>query len=282
MLSMTKKFNAEAGPEPSHDELLKFWDWIKTGDARVEAAAAFLDRYPQAVTVPLTDESSDWSLEPGILPLHYAAKQGDCIHPRMIELLIQRGAPVNGRDPWQRTPLHVYTTWNPNRGIGTMRILLEHGADPNAQDCEGKTALLNAADNSYAEQAEILLNAGADPNLADNEGRTPLMAIAAYMAKDYFSDIRFVPQPGPTSAFVKALIDHGARATDARGPKSAAVLLAKKALKQDKRLVAACNMIIDKAQGENAEGVAREAATLAESGTQRKTRALPRLKLKPR
>jgi ankyrin repeat protein len=50
--------------------------------------------------------------------------------------------------------------------------LLAAGADVNARDAQGNTALLFCHRN--VELASLLLHAGADPNVRNNDGDTPL------------------------------------------------------------------------------------------------------------
>jgi ankyrin repeat protein len=53
-----------------------------------------------------------------------------------------------------------------------VRLLLAAGADVNARDAEGNTALLFCHMN--LELASLLLRAGADPNVRNHGGDTPL------------------------------------------------------------------------------------------------------------
>ena len=53
-----------------------------------------------------------------------------------------------------------------------VRLLLAAGADVNARDAQGNTALLFCHRN--VELASLLLHAGADPNVRNNDGDTPL------------------------------------------------------------------------------------------------------------
>lgn len=68
------------------------------------------------------------------------------------------------------------------------KVLLNHGADPNERDGDGKTALLTAIDGAQTQLVQLLLEHGADPNAAypldastedrwqPTPGTTPLMA----------------------------------------------------------------------------------------------------------
>ncbi len=57
--------------------------------------------------------------------------------------------------------------------------LLKHGADVNAQQADGATALQWAAYRGDAKLAELLLKAGAKPDLPNHDGATPLWLAAA-------------------------------------------------------------------------------------------------------
>lgn len=74
----------------------------------------------------------------------------------------------------------------------SMRLLLEHGADPNARNAAKATALMYAVDD--AAKTRLLLDHGADPNARSDEEETPLTIAVA-------------PNAG---AVVRLLLDHGA------------------------------------------------------------------------
>lgn len=59
-----------------------------------------------------------------------------------------------------------------------VKSCLRKGANVNAKDTKGKTALLWAADSVHAATAEALLDNGADIDARDNLGRTALMKAA--------------------------------------------------------------------------------------------------------
>jgi ankyrin repeat protein len=70
-----------------------------------------------------------------------------------------------------RTPL----IWAADRGqLSAVEILLAKGAEINAQDIEGQTALHYATVCEQEAVAKYLAEHGADAKIADKEGTTPL------------------------------------------------------------------------------------------------------------
>lgn len=89
--------------------------------------------------------------------LYIAAFDGD---EKLTTLLIQRGADVNAQSADGRTPLF----WAAQQGHPEVTgMLLQDGADPGIRDCEGATPLLNAsvAVGRKPEVVELLLRHGA-------------------------------------------------------------------------------------------------------------------------
>lgn len=60
-----------------------------------------------------------------------------------------------------------------------LRSRLEQGADPNAKDLAGHTALFDAVSAGQLEAARLLLNAGAKAGAGSADGRTPLIEASA-------------------------------------------------------------------------------------------------------
>ena len=106
-----------------------------------------------------------------------------------VRILLRAGAdPDRGRDATGETPLHHALTASEADRTPLVRLLLDHGADPNAKTkpgvlsynfwrdarTRGETPLHRAAAFSPRETIELLLAAGADPTLRDVNGDSPL------------------------------------------------------------------------------------------------------------
>ena len=59
--------------------------------------------------------------------------------------------------------------------VDIVRLLLEHGADVNAQSQAGNTALIYACCGGYEEVVEMLVSTGAEIEAHNENGHTPLM-----------------------------------------------------------------------------------------------------------
>jgi ankyrin repeat protein len=112
----------------------------------------------------------------GTPALHYAVDAGN---PENVQILLNAGADVNGRDIQGDTALIQSPRVNFRPEI--IQILLNAGADVNAQNGSGETALMWAARYSESETVKLLLDAGANLELRENEeGNTALMWAARY------------------------------------------------------------------------------------------------------
>jgi hypothetical protein len=107
-------------------------------------------------------------------PLHSAAYYG---HLKVVQKLIEYGADTNAQDEEGYTPLYVasegiqLTGGNPN----VIRLLLECGVDVNAAAAADRSTPLHEASHWGAvEVARILLEHGADIQAEDDKGKTPL------------------------------------------------------------------------------------------------------------
>lgn len=75
-------------------------------------------------------------------------------------------------------PVLLAYVWRDNPA--RVEKLLAHGADVNAQDGDGDTALHGAAQTGNTEIMQRLLDKGADPNTKNKQGGTPLMWAAVF------------------------------------------------------------------------------------------------------
>jgi uncharacterized protein len=89
----------------------------------------------------------------------------------ILSVLLERGADPNLQNPDGTTPLMQAAE---NNRFEIAKILLEKNANPNILDKNGGTALRRALNLEFTQIAEVLLEYGANPNLRDHNGRTPL------------------------------------------------------------------------------------------------------------
>lgn len=101
---------------------------------------------------------------PGIA-LFYGAERKKV---KAVELLLSRGAEVNGTFQYKKTPLHATTQkWGSLKAettLATAGLLINQGADVNALTYNKQTPLYFAT-KYYPTVVQLLLEHGADPNL---------------------------------------------------------------------------------------------------------------------
>ena len=94
-----------------------------------------------------------------------------------VKELLDGGANVNASDQEGHTAL-MFAAYNGHLEI--VRALTESGAIVDQRDLMGRTALLYASSGPFPETVKILLDKGAEPNIVDsNEHFSPLMHAAA-------------------------------------------------------------------------------------------------------
>ena len=105
----------------------------------------------------------------GWTPLHLAAAFGT---PDSVDLLLQHGAQVDAmsKNPQRNQPLHAALALG--RNPETVRLLLAHGADPNATQVGGFTPLFSAATANRRDLAELLVEHGAEALHRSDLGKT--------------------------------------------------------------------------------------------------------------
>jgi len=111
----------------------------------------------------------------------------------IVAELLTAGAQVAAVDAHGRSALYRASAAGK---ADAVRLLLDHGADPNLRAGDLSTPLLAAVTHASLDAAELLIEHGADVNLGDSMNTTPLMAAAE------------VQDP---AGFIKLLLKHGAR-----------------------------------------------------------------------
>jgi hypothetical protein len=141
---------------------------IKAASAgRVDVARTLLDAGadPDLPTDPSQDPRAYYNTR----PLVCAVRRG---HARVVQLLLERGAPVNAGAGGDGTVLMEAMV---RHDAATTECLLRGGADVNAGRCRGGTALMQAAGSGQVAGVRALLLHGARVDQTDADGRTALM-----------------------------------------------------------------------------------------------------------
>jgi uncharacterized protein len=137
------------------------WVWEGAALGRLDVVENAVAEWPKAVDLFARD---------GFTPLQLACYFG---HPNVATWLIEQGADVNAvsRNAMAIQPIHAAAA---NGDLAILAALLDHGADVNARQPSGYTALHTAAGDGSVPMAELLLARGADPAAATDDGRMPL------------------------------------------------------------------------------------------------------------
>src|SRR4029077_16460168 len=108
-------------------------------------------------------------------PLMWAAEHGQT---EVVRALLERGADVEARDKYGYTAVIgaacECAVVDMPETFESMKLLLAKGAKINAKDKVGRTALMSAAFAGRTENMRLLLDHEADVDLKDSDGNTAL------------------------------------------------------------------------------------------------------------
>ena len=145
------------------------------------------------------DRGDDTMLTTGTTPLLRAAKAGDA---EIVKLLLSKGADPKLATRFGITPLmaaaglgtHEEDTTGRKKtqeeAIASIQLCLGAGADINAADRQGQTALHGAAQWGFDQVVQYLADHGAKVDVKDSKGRTPLDAAMGLLGNGGFDHSR--------------------------------------------------------------------------------------------
>jgi ankyrin repeat protein len=142
---------------------------VKTDLDVFESAALGDAKRLAAIAAENPEQVNAWSTD-GFTPLHLASYFGQL---KAAQTLLQIGAHVNpvSNNQMKLLPLHSAAA---SRSADIVQLLLDNGADVNAQQHGGWTALHAAAGLGDPNMTRMLLNKGANPSLGGDDGKKPL------------------------------------------------------------------------------------------------------------
>jgi len=232
----TDNRNIESGDYPTRKPDMDHLDYIK----RLLAAGANPNLRMHSSTETRTVFTNQWLYEEGATPFLRAAQSGDVV---LMKLLLQNGADASLSTDHKVTPLMVASgigwvegvtyEWSPQSTYEAVKLLLDLGADVNAQDTlDGRTALMGAAHKGRNDVIELLVQRGANLALRDIGSRDSIHALAGvtWQAIDYADGLvrvgvqSAIPHP-ETSALLRRLMKERDLAVPAEGRTLASICI---------------------------------------------------------
>src|SRR5580700_824649 len=145
------------------------------------------------------DRGADTMLGTGTTPLLRAAKAGDT---EVVKMLLAKGADPKLTTKFGMTPIMAASGLGTKEedttgrkkteaeAIASIKLCLDAGADVNAIDNQGDTALHGAAQKGDDQVVQFLADHGAKLDVKDRKGRTPLDAANGLMGNGGFDGSR--------------------------------------------------------------------------------------------
>jgi len=161
------------------------------------------------------DRADDTMLDAGTTPMLRAAKAGDV---QVMQTLLAKGGDVKLPNKFGITSLmaaaglgtkgvdSIGRKKTETEAIASIKLCLEAGADVNAADSQGQTALHGAAEWGWDRVVQFLVDHGANLDVKDKRGHTPLDAAMGLLSN---GDLEDGPPPGvheSTSALLRKLM----------------------------------------------------------------------------
>ncbi len=132
---------------------------LRDGDGRNALMLAAMNGHEQVVQALVADGADVGLIEAALLG-----------NISVLETLIKTGGPVHSDQ------MDTALWWAAGRGQnGSVAVLLDGGADVDARQAQGKTALINAAMWGRVETVDLLLQHGATVDAVDGQGKTALL-----------------------------------------------------------------------------------------------------------
>ena len=187
----TDNRNIERGEYPTRKPDMDHLEYIRL----LLAAKANPNQRMHSSTETRTVFTNQWLFEEGATPFLRAAQSGDIV---LMKLLLGHGADPSIPTDHKVTPLMVASgigwvegvtyEWSPEQTLETVKMLLDLGANVNAQDeLDGRTALMGAAHKGRDDVVQLLVDRGADPALHDIGSRDSIHSLSGitWQAIDY-------------------------------------------------------------------------------------------------
>ena len=216
----TDNRNIEGGDYPTRKPDMDHLEIIK---ALIEHGADVNARMHSS-TETRTVFTHQWLYEEGATPFLRAAQSSDLT---LMKLLLDHGADPKLNADDGTTPLMVAAgigwvegvtyEWSRDANDETVGMLLDLGIDVNAQNSEGRTALMGAAHKGRNEIVQTLVEHGADLALRDIGSRDSIHRLAGttWQAIDYADGLvrvgvqSAIPHPETSALIRKLMVDRG-------------------------------------------------------------------------
>ena len=153
--------------------------------APTPAAKPAAAKPPAAKPSPAKPAAAEKTVEPPTIPVLFKAVQDNKLEV-VQQLIAGKGDlelrfPVQELNGWNETPLILCALWG---RVEACKLLIEAGANINAVDFSGHSALNSAALNGNLEVCKLLLKKKCDPNIRDQVGRSALDSAKIKKHKD--------------------------------------------------------------------------------------------------